>query len=297
MMNSRLNRRTRRLASVCAAAATGALTLAVTAAPASAATDAGSVLDRTHTWAPAATATIHPGIVTVTEDAGACTGNFVFTDAKRNVYIGQAAHCSGKGEAQDTNGCETPTLPLGTEVLLGASGVKGTLAYSSWRTMQRNGEKNSDACQFNDFGLIKIPTSALDQVNPSVPVFGGPTGLNTTGAPAGEQVVSYGSSPLRQGLSMLSPKTGTSLGEIGNGWSHQVYTLTPGIPGDSGSAFLDSKGQALGTLSTLVFAPQPLSNQVSDLSRQMEYARQDIPGLRLVEGTTAFAPKLLPLGF
>jgi hypothetical protein len=289
MVNSRLSRPL----ALGTAAAVGALVLATTAAPASAATDSGS---NSTNWAPAGTATIHPGVVTVTKDAGACTGNFIFTDAKKNVYIGQAAHCSGKGEAQDTNGCETESLPLGTEVLLGASGVKGKLAYSSWRTMQARGEKNDDACQFNDFGLVKIPRSALDKVNPSIPFFGGPTGLNTTGAPAGEQVSSYGNSPLRQGLSMFSPKTGTSLGDIGDGWSHQVYTLTPGIPGDSGSAFLDSQGRALGTLSTLVFAPQPLSNQVSDLSRELEYARQEIPGLRLVEGTTPFQPQLLPIG-
>ncbi len=287
-------RRTRPFLAMGAAAATAALALATAAAPASAAET--NLLDSSRTWAPAATATIHPGIVMLTDGAG-CTSNFLFTDAKKNVYIGQAAHCSGKGEAQDTDGCETPSLPLGTDVLLGASGVKGKLAYSSWRTMQERKETDKNACAHNDFGLIKIPASALDKVNPSIPVYGGPTGLNTTGAPAGEQVLSYGNSPLRQGLTQLSPKSGTSIGDVGDGWAHQVYTLTPGIPGDSGSAFLDSKGQALGTLSTLVFAPEVLSNQVSDLSRELAYARTAIPGLRLVEGTTPFASTLLPLGF
>ena len=35
------------------------------------------------------------------------------------------------------------------------------------------------------------------------------------------------------------------------GWSHDVYTVTPGIPGDSGSGFLDADGRAFGTLSTV----------------------------------------------
>ena len=34
----------------------------------------------------------------------------------------------------------------------------------------------------------------------------------------------------------------------GNGWSRTVYTLTPGIPGDSGSAFIDGPGAAIGVL-------------------------------------------------
>ena len=65
-------------------------------------------------WAPAATATIHPGVMTFTEGAQ-CTANFVFTQGS-DVYIGQAAHCSGTGAATDTNGCDSGSLPLGTPV-------------------------------------------------------------------------------------------------------------------------------------------------------------------------------------
>lgn len=259
--------------------------------------EAAGIVDSMGTWAPAGLASIHPGVVTLTNGTGQCTGNFLFTDAARNVYLGQAAHCSSTGQATETNGCESKSLPLGTKVSIGASGVTGTMAYNSWRSMQKVSEKNADACAFNDLALIKLPASAVSKVNPSIPVFGGPVGLNTTGTVAGEQVSTFGSSSLRQGLTALSPKNGTSLGTVGNGWSHTVYTLTPGIPGDSGSAFLDSQGRALGVLSTLALAPQPLSNQVSDLSRQLEYAREHsgIEGLRLVQGTEPFTSSLLPL--
>ena len=64
-----------------------------------------------------------------------------------------------------------------------------------------------------------------------------------------------GGSSLRGGVEALSPKTGVSVGTTGGGWSHAVYTMTPGVPGDSGSAFLDADGKALGTLSTLAIAP------------------------------------------
>jgi hypothetical protein len=226
---------------------------------------------------------------------GQCTANFVYTDAARNVYLGQAAHCSGTGQATETNGCSATSLPLGTPVRIGT--VTGTMVYNSWLTMQRNGERDENACAYNDLALIRIPAEDVDKVNPSVPVFGGPTGLNTTGTRSGERVFSYGSSSLRQGLSALSPKQGTSLGTIGDGWSHSVYTVTPGVPGDSGSAFLDAQGRALGDLSTLSLAPQPLSNQVSDLAHELRYAERHstLDGLGLVAGTERFTPAALPL--
>ncbi len=284
------------------ATAAGLLAVAaLTAASSASATVVGDpvsptvdLMDTAGTWAPAGLATIHPGVMTTTKGGGACTANFVYTDAARNTYLGQAAHCSGTGEATETNGCESASLPLGTPVTV--AGVTGKMVYNSWLAMQKAGETDENACAYNDLALIKLPKSALATVNPSIPVFGGPVGLNTTGTYAGEPVYSYGNSPIRQGLAILSPKHGTSLGTTGNGWSHSVYTLTPGIPGDSGSAFLDSQGRALGDLSTLSLAPQPLSNQVSDLARELAYARSHsaLKSLRLVAGTEAYAPSALP---
>ena len=73
--------------------------------------------------------------------------------------------------------------------------------------------------------------------------------------------------------------------------------MTPGIPGDSGSPFLDAKGRALGVLNTLVILPFPASNGVSDLSRALTYMRAHKgPNATLVLGTEAFTPNKLPLG-
>ncbi|MBA3744917.1 serine protease [Sporichthya sp.] len=269
------------------------------AALASSAPDAGAALfDTSGSWAPAATASIHPGVMTQTEGSGQCTANFVYTAGGKS-FLGQAAHCSGTGEATETNGCEAKSLPLGTPVQILGSDVVGHMVYNSWIAMQAAGEKDPNACAYNDLALIELPADALAKVNPSVPVFGGPVGVNTTGTTNGEQVVSYGNSSLRQGISLFSPKTGTSLGTEGNGWTHAVYTVTPGIPGDSGSAFLDSKGYALGDLSTLAFAPVPLSNQVSDLAHELDYARshdKNLRDVRVVAGTEPFLPGALPLG-
>ena len=174
----------------------------------------------------------------------------------------------------------------------------GTLAYSSWATMQAVGETDPDACAYNDLALVRIDPADHAKVNPSIPHWGGPNGLNTTGVAALSQVYSYGNSSLRQGIALLSPKSGVSLGTTGGGWTHPLYTITPGIPGDSGSAFLDAQGRALGVLSTLAIAPLPLSNNVSDLNKGLEYMRAHtaLDAIQLGPGDLAFDGAQLPLG-
>ncbi|MFN2538954.1 MAG: serine protease [Mycobacteriales bacterium] len=235
-------------------------------------------------WAPAATAAVHPGVQTITGGAQ-CTANFVFTDGG-TTYLGQAAHCSGTGGPTDTNGCDSGSLPLGTPVTF--AGFTGTLAYNSWLTMQANHETDPDTCAYNDLALIALPAAAVAQTNPSVPVFGGPTGVAAPPA-AGSNVYSYGNSSLRFGLTPLSPKRGVSLGSSSGGWTSDVYTVTPGIPGDSGSGFLDGSGHAFGVLSTVAVAPLPASNGVGSLANEIAYAQaHGLPGLAVVPGTEAF---------
>jgi hypothetical protein len=246
------------------------------------------------TWAPAATATIHPGVQVFT-DGAQCTANFVFADTTA-VYLGQAAHCSGTGAATDTNGCTAQSLPLGTPVEITGADHAGTLVYNSWLTMQNLGETDADTCAFNDLALVRIDPADVAKVNPSIPFWGGPTGLDSDGTVAGDKVLSYGNSELRGGLTALSPKEGASLGDDGNGWSHTVYTATPGIPGDSGSAFLNRSGQALGVLSTVAIAPLAASNGVGDLSRELAYlAAHSSLSATLQNGTEPFRGPLLPV--
>ena len=82
-------------------------------------------------------------------------------------------------------------------------------------------------------------------------------------------MLSYGNSSLRAGVTQLSPKEGVSLGQSGGGWTHSVFTVSPGIPGDSGSAFIDEQGRAFGVLATLQIAPLAGSNGVGDVSREV----------------------------
>src|SRR5687767_9528573 len=104
-------------------------------------------------WAPADSASIHPGVQTYTEGAQ-CTANFVFTNGA-DVLIGQSAHCAGTGPATETDGCEAESLPLGTQVEVDGASRPGILVYSSWLTMQGNGESDPNICANNDFALVK----------------------------------------------------------------------------------------------------------------------------------------------
>lgn len=287
--------------SALALGATAALGVTLAVTPVGAASAAAP------TFAPAATATITPGVQMYT-DGAQCTANFVFSDAAGALYVGYAAHCAGDGgAATDTNGCQTASLPLGTPVTFNRGGSlltngtvlgRGTLAYSSWNTMAEKGTTDANACAYNDFALVRVAASDVGKVNPSVPIFGGPVGIDTDGTAAADEVFSYGNSSLRAGVEALSPKFGISLGDdpADGGWSHPLYTATPGVPGDSGSGFLSADGAAVGTLSTLGLAPLPLSNNIGDLAKELAFAQANsgIAGLQLENGTEPF--RALPLG-
>jgi hypothetical protein len=264
-----------------------------------------------YAWAPEGSATVHPGVMTFTGapsflgGAGQCTANFVYTDASGGVYLGQAAHCSSTGSDTETNGCNTKSLPLGTPIYSGElvngviqNGVQiGTLAYNSWIAMQERHETDAATCAFNDLALIKIAAAQAANVNPTVPFWGGPDGLAAAVAPAGATVYTYGNSVLRGGVSALSPKLGASLGEgeASNGWSEEVYTVTPGIPGDSGSAYMNAAGGALGVLSTVELAPMPGANGVGTLAKEISYANAATGlGIAVAAGTTPFSSVPVP---
>lgn len=117
----------------------------------------------------------------------------------------------------------------------------------------------------------------------------------TTVGDLGSTVYSYGNSELRGGIAKLGPKQGVVVQNAGGGWSHVAITLTPGVPGDSGSGFLNGSGEAVGVLSTLQLAPLAGTNGVGDLGRELAYLRanSDFGAMQLVNGTEPFEPNLV----
>lgn len=288
-----------------ALAATALAATALAAAPVPTTTDVSADPDPGR-WADAEEATIYPSVYMTTNGAG-CTSNFVFeqfteitdeagnvVDVERDVYLGYAAHCAGLGTNTDTDGCATGSEPIGTTVQIDGASNPGTLAYSSWATMVERGETpGSDVCSYNDFALVEIDDADHDKVNPSVPFFGGPTGVGGATA-VGDDVYSVGNSGLRAGIQQLGPKVEASLGMFYSDWQHLLYAVTPGIPGDSGSGHMNADGAAIGVSSTLYAAPFAGANGVTDLQRSLDYLTAHT-GLEpiLAEGTEPFSA-LLP---
>ena len=242
------------------------------------------------------TAPIRPGTRLVT-GGSACTANFVFTDDAGRFYLGQAAHCAEDPADESAPSADTcdygRQLPLGTSVALGDTGSSGRLAYSSWIAMADHGESDLETCRWNDFALVRLPRDVISRVNPTVPVFGGPTGLNTEGLRAGDLLTGWGNSPIWQDVDGLHPKRSLAVESDPSGRAHWVYSLYPGVPGDSGGPYLDAQGRAVGSLSELSIEP-PGANILTDIARALAYAEKvgGFAGLRVVPGTGAFVGPL-----
>ena len=247
-------------------------------------------------FAPVEDAAIGPGVQVATpvgNGAELCTANFVYSDGSA-VYLGTAAHCMGTEDAgSSVDGCTEPVMDEGTRIAIrGRDGKEyaGTLAYDSWATMQANGEKDPAVCTENDLALIEIAPEDVARTSPTVPGVGGPTELDTDGTKDGEKVYSYqpnqvGVAPHKQGVSLGQPDP----------WTHVVATSPPGVPGDSGSGYVDAQGRAFGSLSSLM-APTT-TNGVADIAQALSYAAENGPvgDVSLVPGDRPFSPAALPL--
>jgi hypothetical protein len=238
-----------------------------------------------------AAGSITPGVLMLSpidaNSANACTAAFVFSGGG-NTYLGYAAHCAGAGTTMGLSGCRERSLPLGTTVLIedkNGSRSNGRLAYSSWATMQQRGEADQSLCLLNDFALVQVDPAAAGSVDPTVPILGGPSALDSNGMTAGEPVFSY--QPNNGGTVV---KEGDVVSEGAGGRAHRVVTNPPGRPGDSGSGYLDGNGGAFGVLS-VQYLDGSGANGVTDLAMALSYANRygGIGRVGLVAGRKQFA--------
>ena len=155
--------------------------------------------------------------------------------------------------------------PNGTPVEVTGASQPGTLVYNCWNAMQAAGETDADTCAYNDFALIKLDPADHGKVNPSVPTLGGPTALGDTTATARRRLLATATRRCARASRCSRPSSARASAPPGGGWTHLVYTVTPGIPGDSGSGFMDARAARSASCRTLQLAPVAASNGVSDL--------------------------------
>jgi len=76
---------------------------------------------------------------------------------------------------------------------------------------------------------------------------------------------------------------------------HHRATITPGIPGDSGSAFIDKRGRASASSAPWRWRRSPHPTGVGDLKRELQYlASHTSLSVTLANGTEPFWGPLLP---
>ena len=218
---------------------------------------------------------IGPGTQLVTAGRS-CTANFVFRDAQHRVYVGYAASCATR--TAGAAGTCARSLPQGTVVRLADRGRTlgyGALRYSSFRALRRAGVTDAASCAADDFALVEIRGAARGRVSPTVPYWGGPTGVADLPA-AGATVF---------GLARTSATARTipRAGQVSGGSSSatSVTSLLPSARSARGSGFLDDAGHAVGILTSSAGD----ANTVVSVAGAVAFARQHgVPGLRVVSG-------------
>lgn len=262
------------LATAVLATAVAALSVVGPTGPATAAPVSGSV-----TTAPGH---IGPGTQMVTAGR-VCTANFVFRDGTNRVFVGYAASCATRTAVTGANTCSARSLPAGTTVRFADRGRTvgyGELRYSSLRAMRRAGVTDAATCAANDFALVLVRGAARRKVVPTMPYWGGPSGLGSLPS-VGTTV--FGLSRASTAARML-PRAGAVT--VGGVRSITVSTPLPSTRAARGSGFLDGAGRAVGILTTSTASGE---NTVVSLARAVSYARSHgVTGLRVVRGRDAF---------
>ena len=189
---------------------------------------------------------------TVDDDFDDERGNSpVFGDDRNPLYIGAAGHCflPGNETADDRSGdssektydvtrldvkvCKNCTFGgiTGLSVLRGDVYELGEVTYARQALPNDDGTEGEEVG--HDFGIVRIPEELRPAVDPSMPQFGGPIGLQEGAVPAGETVCQYGAGVGNGETFATAGTRGVSEGGLGDetAW----YAGIRASPGDSGS--------------------------------------------------------------
>lgn len=249
-------------------------------------------------WPPIGEAEVRPGTKVGAGGSGTNlgTGNFVFsTPDNRTLYLGWIAHGVGEMEPGDT--VELPT-----------AGVEATLVYCSWGAIEetvtcpileyapeRAADVDTHPRFFNDFALLRLPSSARPFVHPATPVWGGPTAVASPPS-RGTQLAAFGNTPFRDGgqagVNLVDPIRGAAWSSTSR--STEAHLAPQPVPGDSGSPVQTASGQALGTISAI--GPPALRGAATDPRLDASAATTIVPNIanavEVMENETALDVEL-----
>lgn len=193
-----------------------------------------------HVPVPAAATGIGPGsklLITQPDGSFLCTANYVWTSGGA-TYLGSAGHCFLPAAATATHGPGADYNPALTSVRVCVAGCYfgGELGFVFTGTMVNLGpvayarQVDGGVRVGNDFGVVQIPSALLGQVRPSMPVWGGPVGVDTVFLL--QDLCHYGQGVIYAETFATMGRTGFGLADFGDG---SYGAILAGGGGDSGS--------------------------------------------------------------
>ena len=190
---------------------------------------------------PAMAQNIGPGSHLLIEIPGAgtfgCTANFVWASGATR-YLGAAGHCfipegttatHGPGADYNASGVQVSVCVSNCSfggqsgfVLSGDLVSLGAVAYAR--------QTAADGDVGNDFGVVAIPASLASRIRTAMPVFGGPTRVETVAQ--GQPLCHYGNGVVVGETFLTMARIGVGTGSTSKSWMGDLAAA----PGDSGSA-------------------------------------------------------------
>ena len=180
--------------------------------------------------------------------AGTCTANFVFTEGDR-VFLGQAAHCAGTGEATETDGCSSATGPLGTEVAIqgsdGATARRDGLQLVGRDAGRRRDRPGPLRVQRLRPGRARAGRRRATSTRACRSSAARPACTRASCA-RGRRCSGTATRRLGTASRRFARRPARSWRPTAGAVGYEVYTVSPGIPGDSGSGYLTQNGRPSG---------------------------------------------------
>lgn len=204
-----------------------------------------------HLPQPAAATGIGPGshlILTRPDGTVGCTANFIWEGTNGKKYLGAAGHCflpdastATHGPGANYNPALTTTrvcvlsCSFGGELGFTFTGLLVTLGPVAYARQTVGGVDIG-----NDFGIVEIPTSQWGQIRASLPVWGGPTTVDTNAL--GKILCHYGNGVVVGETFPTMARLGVG---VSGGGAASFRADLAASPGDSGSA-VETCGQDAG---------------------------------------------------
>jgi len=176
-----------------------------------------------------------------------CTANFIWASGN-DRYLGAAGHCFLPAAAVATHGPGANYNASGVVVQVcvnncsfgGETGfvVTGDLVQLGAVAYARQTGPGGDVG--NDFGVVTIPLALAPMIRASMPVFGGPTSVDTV--TQGELICHYGNGVIVGETFLTMARVGVGGGSNATSWMADLVAA----PGDSGSAVQTCDGGLTG---------------------------------------------------